>query len=61
MKRNATILFARINALQSISIKQENCRSVDLWQEIPDWSKFLRGRGLDIAVELLTCKGSFGI
>jgi len=40
--------------------KAENCRSVVLWQEIPDWSKFFRGRGLAKAVELSTyCKCSY--
>ena len=33
--------------------------SIGLWQEIGDWSKFSRGRGLENEVELLTCKCSF--
>jgi len=36
-------------------IKQEN----NQFHEIPDWSKLFRGRGLENAGELLTCKCSF--
>ena len=39
--------------------KTKRAGSVVMWQEIPDWSKFGGGRGLENAVELLTCKCSF--
>jgi len=32
-----------------------------LWQEIPDWSTFFRGRGLENIAELFPCKCSFRI
>ena len=57
------VLNAQLYAIVSyrtIYFKAEYCRSVGV-KKFPDWSQFWRGRGLENAVELSTCKCSFSI